>query len=91
MACSSTVTVTDTEIFLQQRLPEGTSSTEVLQVLDSLDVEHSEFEPIRRLITANFGKSGQTGVVRGDVFVIFYFDDNRSLIRSDIREILTGP
>jgi hypothetical protein len=83
------VTVQDVEEQLRIRTPVGAPAGQVLAVLDSMKVEHSDAS--RGLITANFGRSSENFLVYGEVFGTFRLNAQGRLASYKVEEFFTGP
>jgi hypothetical protein len=69
----------------------GDSAADVARRLDSLDIQHSGYDHIRRVMMAEVeGKPGWKPVYRS-LSVTFSFDQNDRLIKHEVRETFTGP
>jgi hypothetical protein len=92
-----TVDVAKVEKDLRDHLPEGSSRAAVESYLDQLGIQHSYIaqsvgDPqYSRTVLAMVRGVSRTWLVRGDVQVVFKFDDQDKLIRYSKKVIYTGP
>lgn len=76
---------------LDAALPDGISSERAVSILDSLQVEHSGYNPESRRILAIARNTSRTATTRGALQVELRFDAQGRLQQREFREVLTGP
>jgi hypothetical protein len=93
----ATVDVAKVEKDVRAHLPVGTSRGEVASYLDQRGIQHSYIEESKlaseynRTEMAMIRGVSRTWLVRGDIQILFRFDDHGRLINYSTREIFTGP
>jgi hypothetical protein len=92
-----TVDVASVEKDISDHLPTGASRADVESYLDKRGIQHSyiaqsigapEYD---RTESAMIRGASGTSLVRGDIQILFKFDDQDKLIHYSTREIFTGP
>jgi hypothetical protein len=93
----TTVDVASVEKDIRDHLSVGTSRAEVESYLNQRGIQHSYVEESKgapeynRTELAMIREASRTRLVRGDIQIIFKFDDQDRLLRYSVKEILTGP
>lgn len=72
-------------------LPAGAGRARVLSILDSLKVEHSDFDEKTRMIVAVVPDSAKRGIVTRSFHFTFVFDSTGKLVSHTVKELFTGP
>ena len=83
------VSAADIQRQLSVRTPIGAPAEQLLGVLDSMGAVHSTV--LRGVVTANFGRSSERGLVYGEVFGTFRVDAGGRLASYEVKELFTGP
>ena len=90
-ACGgASMTVAQVESVLRERTPAGVGHERVITVLDSLEVEHSAFNPQERYVLAMWRKTSRSMFVDKSIQARFLFDDGGRLIKYEVKELSTG-
>jgi hypothetical protein len=93
----ATVDVANVENDVRAHLPVGTSRGEVASYLDQRAIQHSYTEESKQ--TPEYSRTemamirgvSRTWLVRGDIQILFRFDDHGRLTNYSVQEIFTGP
>lgn len=82
---------------IRDHLPIGVSRAKVVAYLDEQGIPHSYIEEskqapeYRHTEMAMVRGTSRTWLVRGDIQVLFKFDESGNLISYSVKEIFTGP
>jgi hypothetical protein len=93
----TTVDVASVEKDIRDHLSVGTFRVEVESYLNQRGIQHSYVEEPKgapeysRTELAMIREASPTRLMRGDIQIIFKFDDQDRLLRYSVKEILTGP
>jgi len=92
-----TTDVAKLEADLREHLPAGSSRAEVASFLDQRGIPHSYVDESKgapeysRTEMAMIRGATQSWLIRGDIQILFKFDDSGRLIRYTVQQIFTGP
>jgi hypothetical protein len=92
-----TTNVAKVEVDVREHLPVGSSRAEVASFLDQRGIPHSyvgesEGAPeYSRTEMAMIRGASQSWLIRGDIQILFKFDEHGKLLKHSVREIFTGP
>jgi hypothetical protein len=75
---------------LDLAIPTGTSLNQVLVVLDSMRLPHSDYDPRSRTLRARLAEPSNH-IVSRTIQVTFHFDASQRLVSREVRERFTGP
>ena len=82
---------------VREHLPAGSSRAEVASFLDQRGIPHSYVDESKgapeysRTEMAMIRGATQSWLIRGDIQILFKFDDSGRLIRYTVQQIFTGP
>lgn len=76
---------------LQPKFVIGSEHSTVTAVLDSLQIEHSAYEPDEHRIDAIVRNTAYTFPISTSLSIILTFDDDGRLERSEFKDVYTGP
>jgi hypothetical protein len=85
------------EADVRERLPEGSSRAEVAAFLDLRGIQHSYVDESKNAPEYNRTEMAmirgvtRTWLIRGDIQILFKFDDHSRLIKYTVQQISTGP
>ena len=91
------VDVTEVEKDIRQHLSTGASRSQVESYLDERRIRHSYVDysaagpEYSRTESALIPESSLTWLGRGDIQILFKFDDHDRLVHFSVKEIFTGP
>jgi hypothetical protein len=85
------MTVSDVDTRMNEAVPVGTEQGRVLAILDSLRLEHSEFDEKSSTIAAMVPDTVKNGVVTRSFHITFFFDPAGKLSSHTTKELFTGP
>jgi hypothetical protein len=85
------LTVADVDQQVNAALPVGTERARVLTVLDSLRLDHSDFDEKTRTIGAKMEDHRKKGIVTHSFHITFVFDSTSKLVSHETKELFTGP
>ena len=85
------MTVADLDKRISEAVPVGTEQTRVLEILDSLKLQHSAFDEKTRSIAAMVADSAKKGVVTRSFHITLFFDSTGKLSSHTTKELFTGP
>jgi hypothetical protein len=89
--------VATVEADIRAHLPVGSSRTDVVSYLDQRGISHSYVDELKeapelsRTESALIRAASRSWLVRGDIQILFKFDDQGKLIKHSVKEIFTGP
>lgn len=83
-------TVAQVDELLREHTPVGTSHERVVTVLDSLNVEHSPFDPQERYVLAIWRVTARSVFVHTSIQARFSFDEGGRLLEYELKELFTG-
>jgi hypothetical protein len=92
-----TTDVASVEADIRGHLPLGSSRAEVESYLEQRRIPHSYIDEPRgapqlsHTETAMIREASRTWLIRGDIQILFKFDDHDKLIKHSVTEIFTGP
>jgi hypothetical protein len=92
-----TTDVAKVEADIREHLPTGSSRADVESYLDQRGISHSYVDELKEVPefshteTAMIREASRTWLSRGDIQILFKFDDQRKLIKHSVKEIFTGP
>src|SRR5579862_2003309 len=91
--CSgSGMTAAELDQRISARVTVGMDPRRVLAVLDSMGIEHSEYEPKTRSVMAVVPDKRQFGrIVTRSLHIAFRFDSAGTLTSHSVSELFTGP
>ncbi len=93
----TTVDVASVERDIRDHISLGSSKGKIESYLDQRGIQHSYIEQsngapeYERTETAMIRGASHKGLVRGDIQILFKFDDQGRLTHYSVKEILTGP
>jgi hypothetical protein len=91
------VSVADVERGIREHLSIGASRSQVESYLDERRIRHSYTDhsaagtESTRIESALIPDSSRTWLVRGDIQIVFKFDEQDKLTQYSVKEIFTGP
>jgi hypothetical protein len=92
-----TTDVVKVEADVREHLPVGSSRAEVASFLDQRGIPHSYVDESKgapeysRTEMAIIRGTSQSWLIRGDIQILFKFDEHGKLLKHSVREIFTGP
>lgn len=92
-----TTDVARVEADIREHLPTGSSRADVESYLDQRGIPHSYVDELKGVPefshteTAMIREASRTWLFRGDIQILFKFDDQGKLIKRSVKEIFTGP
>jgi len=92
-----TTDVAKLEADVREHLPPGSSRAEVASFLDQRRIPHSYVDESKgapeysRTEMAMIRGATQSWLIRGDIQILFKFDDHGRLIKYTVEQIFTGP
>lgn len=69
----------------------GLRPARVSELLDSLHIEHSAFDPQDKSILAIVRDTSRSAITRGSVQIKFMFGPDTTLVDQQYKEVFTGP
>ena len=91
LACfRSSTTEARIDALLRERIPIGTTHGRVVQVLDSLGIEHSHYDPDDRQLRAIWRRTSRSLFEESSIRVLFYFDANGALAKYELKRHTTA-
>jgi hypothetical protein len=85
-----TTDVTRVEADIRERLPMGSSRADVASYLDQRGIPHS-YVAESKTEMAMVREASRSWLVRGDIQILFKFDDHGKLISHSVKDVFTGP
>lgn len=76
---------------IRSSIPSGSDVAHALATLDSMGVEHSEYDPATRTVDGIIRRTAESFLVEDAVQMRFTFDENNRLARISFDEVATGP
>ena len=92
-----TTDIAKVEVDVREHLHMGSSRAEVVLFLDQRGIPHSYVDESKRAPEysrtemAMIRGASQSWLIRGDIQILFKFDDYDKLLKHSVREIFTGP
>jgi hypothetical protein len=92
-----TTDVAKVEADVREHLPVGSSRAEVASFLDQRGIPHSYVDESKgapeysRTEMAIIRGASESWLIRGDIQILFKFDEHGKLLKHSVREIFTGP
>ena len=92
-----TTTVEKVEVDVSEHLPVGSSRAEVESFLDQRRIPHSYVDESKgapeysRTEMAMIRGASQSWLIRGDIQILFKFDEHGKLLKHSVSAIFTGP
>ena len=85
----------EVEAAIRRRIPIGTPKSEVIATLDSLkdslQIGRGAYNGTARTVAALAGNTSRSMITRGDLQMVFFFDENGILTQYQFKEVFTGP
>lgn len=86
-----TLSVADVDAMVVRFTPIGATPKQVTTTLDSLQIEHSDYDPHAHFLQAKVTDPHSKGLVTHAFQVKFFFDTNNVLMSHATKEVFTGP